>query len=462
MLPDAGNVDVQAPLSERLAPSAAEICGESALDRIRRTLPYRVLATNDFKQGARLWGRDAAAGNAREIAPDPPGWLTALRFDLDDDPITETMVDPDGDEHTIFVSVARTKWSDVGLPPPNLMAINRRTLHAHYTYLLANWVRIDGDRGWREVRFAGAIDAAMTAQLGADTSYSGRFTHNPLHPNAWDVVELRAEPYTLSELASYVDLQSVPRRAPTSSGIGRNVAAFDRLRHWAYGAVSSFAKHGRGAWDAAVAAKAGTIAVDVRAEFPNTNHAYRDCEVRATARSVARWTWERYVAGVPIAVVEARAIVAAENARRRAENARRRRGTVARDIYLSGAADRRTEANQLHAAGASMRAIAERLGIALRTAYALVKNAVQCPSRTQNLDLAPSADPATIVPEKGPPDFFLTSSVVSSPSVSVSRTDAVVSRIEACLAARSPAVAAAFVAARSARSAVLGPASRSP
>jgi DNA-binding CsgD family transcriptional regulator len=396
----------QASLSERPAPSAAEVRGESAIDRIRRTLPYRVLATNDFKQGVRLWGRDVAAGNALEIAPDPPGWLSALRFDVDDDPIAETLVGTDADEHTILVSVARTKWSDVGLPPPNLMAINRRTLHAHYTYLLANWVRTDGDRGWREVRFAGAIDAAMTAQLGADTSYSGRFTHNPLHPNAWDVVELRAEPYTLTELASYVDLQSVPRRAPTSSGIGRNVATFDRLRHWAYGAVSTFAKHGRDAWDAAVAAKASTIAVDVRAEFPNANHAYRECEVRATARSVARWTWERYVAGVPIAVVEARAILAAENTRRRAENARRRRGAVSRDIYLAGAAERRTEANQLRAAGASMRAIAERLGIALRTAYALVKNALQCPSLAQNLDLAPSADPGTIVPEKGLPDFF--------------------------------------------------------
>jgi hypothetical protein len=283
MLPDAGNVDVQAPLSERPAPSAAEMRGESAIDRIRRTLPYRVLATNDFKQGARLWGRDVAAGNAREIAPDRLVGSPHSVFDIDDDPIAETMVDPDGHEHTFLVSVARTKWSDAGLAPPNLMAINRRTLHAHYTYLLANWVRTDGDRGWREVRFAGAIDAAMTAQPGADTAYSGRFTHNPLHPNAWDVVELRAEPYTLSELASYVDLHSVPRRAPTSSGIGRNVAAFDRLRHWAYGAVSSFAKRGCSAWDAAVAAKANAITLDVRAEFPNAIHAYRDCEVRAMA-----------------------------------------------------------------------------------------------------------------------------------------------------------------------------------
>src|SRR5450631_4658535 len=40
--------------------------------------------------------------------------------------------------------------------------------------------------------------------------------------------------------------------APTSSASGRTVAAFDR----APGAVSSFAKRGRGAWDAAVAAKA--------------------------------------------------------------------------------------------------------------------------------------------------------------------------------------------------------------
>jgi hypothetical protein len=47
---------------------------------------------------------------------------------------------------------------------------------------------------------------------------------------------------------------------------------------------------------------------------------------------------------VPIAVVEARALVAAEYARRRAENAPRRRGVVARNIYLAGPAERRTEA----------------------------------------------------------------------------------------------------------------------
>ncbi len=59
-----------------------------------------------------------------EIAPDPPGWLTALRFDID----TEG---------------GGAAWIEAELPAPNLVVINPRNGHAHLVYLLGAWVQTD-------------------------------------------------------------------------------------------------------------------------------------------------------------------------------------------------------------------------------------------------------------------------------------------------------------------------------
>ena len=63
-----------------------------------------------------------------EIAPDPPGWLTALRFDID----TEG---------------GGAAWIEAELPAPNFVVINPSNGHAHLIYLLGAWVQTDfGDR----------------------------------------------------------------------------------------------------------------------------------------------------------------------------------------------------------------------------------------------------------------------------------------------------------------------------
>ncbi len=57
-----------------------------------------------------------------EIAPDPPGWLTALRFDIDTDG-------------------GCAAWIEAELPAPNLVVVNPRNGHAHLVYLLGAWCR---------------------------------------------------------------------------------------------------------------------------------------------------------------------------------------------------------------------------------------------------------------------------------------------------------------------------------
>jgi len=97
-----------------------------------------------------------------EIAPDPPGWLTALRFDID----TEG---------------GGAAWIEAELPAPNLVVVNPRNGHAHLVYLLGAWVQTDfsDSRRLKVVGYAAAIERAYTAALGADPAYTGRFHHNP-------------------------------------------------------------------------------------------------------------------------------------------------------------------------------------------------------------------------------------------------------------------------------------------
>ncbi len=50
----------------------------------------------------------------------------------------------------------------------------------------------------------------------------------------------RDAPYSLAELARYVDLTGLRQKKSAPIGIGRNVEIFDRLRRWAYAAVSDW------------------------------------------------------------------------------------------------------------------------------------------------------------------------------------------------------------------------------
>jgi len=245
-----------------------------------------------------------------EIAPDPPGWLTALRFDID----TEG---------------GGAAWIEAELPAPNLVVVNPRNGHAHLVYLLGAWVQTDfGDsRRLKVVRYAAAIERAYTAALGADPAYTGRFQHNPLS-DAYVTKIGRDTPYSLDELARYVDLNEPALKKNPPIGIGRNVETFDRLRRWAYVAVADWRIGTYEAWYGAVADRGGQLAADVGAESPRGP--LKANEVGHIVKSVARWVWERYGADVPPLLREARIVAQRERekARQRAREAARERSRM--------------------------------------------------------------------------------------------------------------------------------------
>ncbi len=293
-----------------------------------------------------------------EIAPDPPGWLTALRFDID----TEG---------------GGAAWIEAELPAPNLVVINPRNGHAHLIYLLGAWVQTDfGDsRRLKVVRYAAAIERAYTAALGADPAYTGRFQHNPLS-DAYVTKIGRDAPYSLDELARYVDLNEPALKKNPPIGIGRNVETFDRLRRWAYVAVAHWRIGSYEAWCGAVADRGGQIAADVGAESPRGP--LKANEVGHIVKSVARWVWERYSADVPPLLREARIVAQRERekGRQRAREAARERSRMSRDDYTAPARQRRSEATEMREKGIAAREIARILSISVREVYRLLRTVV--------------------------------------------------------------------------------------
>jgi uncharacterized membrane protein len=319
---------------------------ETATERLNRVLPWTTLATDRFAAGVyRVPSYEAK--RMREVALDPKGWVTALKFDVDG-------------------SDASTRWIDAGLPEPNFIVMNPANGHAHLVYLLAAWVHVDPSK--RATQWLAAIERAMTAALQADTRYAGTLVHNPLNTDAWNVKVARDEPFTLAELHSHVDMHA-PRPAWTSadSGVGRNVDVFERTRLWAYkaaarGRTGSFPEWARAVHDRAEQCN----------EFPNHPKGNLTlAEVRAIAKSIATWVWMNYDRDHDDAAARARRRDY-ERERQARREAARHRSTMTRDEYVARAAERRTAAAQLRSEGFGVREISDRLTCSVREVYRLL------------------------------------------------------------------------------------------
>lgn len=183
-------------------------------------------------------------------------------------------------------------WRYADLAAPNWTVTNPVNGHAHLVYELATPV-VTSFRGHpKPIRFAAAIESRYQDQLGADEYYVGLLVKTPGHPE-WITRQWRSEPYDLSELAEYIDLETPTQRTHYVSGLGRNCELFDRLRRWAYRSIRDY----RGTdlrsheqWQKTVLDKAEKIA----ASFPAGNHPFTYTETKATARSVAKWVWKNY------------------------------------------------------------------------------------------------------------------------------------------------------------------------
>lgn len=240
----------------------------TTLALFRQRLPRKPYHADDLDTGLRI--RDVQrALCARYIQPNGPTHRYWLVYDVDR-------------------SGAVLDWYDRGAPPPTITAQNPDNGHAHLIYGLQISVRTSPDAKAGPLRYAAAVDCALMTLLGADEGYAGLICKNPLHPH-WRVTEWEPRLYELGDLESWLDLSTYSdrRKRLPDYGLGRNCNLFDRLRRWAYRAIrQGWPDYDR--WHEAVLVRARAYN-DFETPLPES-------EVRATAKSVARYTHRHFSA----------------------------------------------------------------------------------------------------------------------------------------------------------------------
>ena len=180
------------------------------------------------------------------------------------------------------------------MPAPHWIAINPENGNYHLGYLLAAPVARTNAARLKPLRYLAAIEHVLAKKLGADMGYVGLITKNPVHSDWWTVWHNHA-PYSLDYLAEFcpdADLAAYNRRSRKEvGGLGRNVTVFDNVREWAYSAVRAYWRpNGYETWaDAVLAACASANAFGLEQGGP-----LPVSEIKATAKSIARWIWQRF------------------------------------------------------------------------------------------------------------------------------------------------------------------------
>lgn len=228
-------------------------------------LPRRPYCSDDLSSGLVI--RPAATAlRHRHLQPNAPLEVAWLVFDLD-------------------YPGAAFAWEKPGLPPPTLTVVNPENAHAHLFYGLTTPVGMSDAARDAPIRYAAALQATLLAKLCADPGYAGLIAKNPFH-DAWRALWVQ-HLYDLGELAEYVDLRKPPPQREVL-GLGRNCSLFDELRAWAYQWVREYKRNDSTVeqWHRAVLGRAEKLnAFTVPLSFT---------EVKAVARSVAKWTWRNF------------------------------------------------------------------------------------------------------------------------------------------------------------------------
>jgi hypothetical protein len=221
--------------------------------------------------------------------------------------------------------------------------MNPENGHAHIVYVLAEPVVTTSQEHQAPARYVGAIESAFINALRADADFTAGLTKNPHHPS-WRTEVLRPAPYTLTELAEYVNLRGVTRQRLRVEGKqGRNSQLFDTIRHWAYPQMLRFRLSGSfDAWHEHVRAEA-----HARNAFVDAG-SLQSREVDHVAKSVAKWTWRKYTGCGP-ATAEFRATQARRGGKK-GEN-------------------ERTEGLRQLSAGQSIAQVSQDLDVSERTVY---------------------------------------------------------------------------------------------
>ncbi|HEF4763168.1 TPA: replication initiation protein [Pseudomonas putida] len=244
----------------------------TALNRVVIEAPY-LARCSDNKTASLIRPREYAL-RYPYMQINRPGMVSWLIFDLDH---TNSLV-----------------WDDAGLPPPNLIVRNRNNGHSHLYYAIPSVCTTENARD-KPIQYMKAVYAAFAIRLDADTEYnSGPVAKTPGHP-WWSTSELHNHVYELGELADCVELEVSPwKTGPKIEDIAhsRHRILFEQLRYYAYSIVTKEREHGT--------FSSFTRILEAFAHNHNNFvlHGFTQnlmlSSLRATVKSVARWTWVHY------------------------------------------------------------------------------------------------------------------------------------------------------------------------
>jgi hypothetical protein len=228
----------------------------------------RPLATDDLRAGC--WRMERAeALNKRYLEHSPTALLSMLVVDVDH-------------EDTLL----RALWAPRTHAMPSWIA-EAPTGRGHVGWILKTpVVRTDTART-QPMRLAARVEEGLRRSLDGDIGYAGPLTKNPIHED-WHTTWGTDHLYELGELAKALGEllpRSLPRKTAEASGLGRNVALFNRLRLWAYRARLRY--DDRELWEEVTLAYAHNINLEFAVPLPLA-------EVGHTAQSVARWVWRNF------------------------------------------------------------------------------------------------------------------------------------------------------------------------
>lgn len=298
------------------------------LDLFRSRVPNRPYCTDELGAGVRIRDKSTALAK-RYIQVNPPATVGYLVFDIDR-------------EGGAF------SWEQRSLPAPSWAAINPANGHAHLAYAVQTPIVRTNAARLKPLKFLAAIECAMTAQLGADPGYSGLMTKNPLNPS-WRVISHDAAVYELHQLAEFVDLKAKPRKREVT-GLGRNCDLFEALRRRAYREVFGFREGGcYETW--------ARFILETARKLNSYAQPLPDSEVKATAKSVAKWTWRHFGQGAAVERFIDR------------QKARQRRSAMARKGSVSDAIVRAVAGLQRAGQRVTVSAVARIAGVSRPTVY---------------------------------------------------------------------------------------------
>ena len=315
------------------------------LDRLYDMMPWSVSVAPPKAYEQRRTMPKAWAKQMGEIAPDPPGYVLALRLDVDA---------PDGE----------TSWHEAGLPEPNFVVGNPQNGHAHLTWLLRVWVKRDNPKHMRYLRDLVA-DAARVVP-GGDPAFSGKdLTHSPWSPDYRTTV-ITDHFYDLSELRA-----AIPR-PPRRTKI-RRVSLDDCMSRNKYVFVTGL-RFGRSEMrrgvplDAMLEREIADIMQDAatyaRANIA-ANHPYYAHEIEASLRSVLKY----------LAADDVQRVFRSPEIQRLIERDRKRahRGSQPLNVYREAFEERGSRIRALRSEGVGATEIARVLGCSRAAVYRHLK-----------------------------------------------------------------------------------------